>query len=26
VYKVLGNAINESNSDTGADINTAAYP
>jgi Flp pilus assembly pilin Flp len=26
VYKVLGNAINESNSDTGADINTAAFP
>lgn len=26
VYKVLGNAINESNSDTGADINTASFP
>jgi len=26
VYKVLGNAINKSNSDTGNDINTAAYP
>ena len=26
VYKVLGNAINESNSDTGADINTADLP
>lgn len=26
VYKVLGNAINESNSDTGADINNASYP
>ena len=26
VYKVLGNAINTSNSDTGADINTADYP
>ena len=26
VYKVLGNAINTSNSDTGADINDASYP
>jgi Flp pilus assembly pilin Flp len=26
VYKVLGNAINQSNTDTGADINTATYP
>jgi Flp pilus assembly pilin Flp len=26
VYKVLGNAINTSNSATGADINSAAYP
>jgi Flp pilus assembly pilin Flp len=26
VYKVLGNAINTSNSSTGADINTASYP
>ena len=26
VYKVLGNAINTSNSATGSDINTASYP
>ena len=26
VYKVLGNAINTSNSSTGSDINTASYP
>ena len=26
VYKVLGNAINTSNSTTGSKINTAAYP
>ena len=26
VYKVLGNAINTSNSATGSDINSAAYP
>jgi Flp pilus assembly pilin Flp len=26
VYKVLGNAINTSNSATGSDINAAAYP
>ena len=26
VYKVLGDAVNESNSDTGADINNATYP
>lgn len=26
VYKVLGNAINTSNSETGDDINSAAYP
>ena len=25
VYKVLGNAINTSNSSTGSDINTASY-
>jgi Flp pilus assembly pilin Flp len=26
VYKVLGNKINESNSATGQDINTASFP
>lgn len=26
VYKVLGNAINKSNADTGSDINAASYP
>lgn len=26
VYKVLGNAINDSNTDTGSEIKTAAYP
>lgn len=26
VYKVLGNAINQSNSETGTDITTATYP
>ena len=26
VYKVLGNAINTSNSSTDSDINTASYP
>lgn len=26
VYKVLGNAINESNSGTGEDIKSAVYP
>jgi Flp pilus assembly pilin Flp len=26
VYKVLGNAINASNSETGSDIRTASYP
>ena len=26
VYKVLGNAINQSNAETGADINNASYP
>jgi Flp pilus assembly pilin Flp len=26
VYKVLGNAVNTSNSTTGSKINTAAYP
>lgn len=26
VYKVLGNAVNQSNSETGSEIKTAAYP
>jgi len=26
VYKVLGNAINDSNSETGSEIKTADYP
>jgi Flp pilus assembly pilin Flp len=26
VYKVLGNAVNQSNSETGEDIKKAAYP